>query len=298
MPKAMQAAADGSQQPAAPLAERASGTATEQLEVAVHRRQRLSLGVAEDEAAPDQDPAERHDERRHADVGDDEPLDGADPGTEGDPDRQRDDPRVPAIEPEAERVGDPLGLDHRHRVADEPELRADRQVDVARHDDQHHARRHDGDRDALDRQVPEVARRQEVAARQDVEAHPDDRPGRPPCRTCACRSRSTPRGPRHARARRRWADCRCGTDLSSHDARLRAPCVLRQDCWRRTHGTSRCQVVSRPWSRRGAHRALRSRPGRPAGGVADRDRAGLDALAQRRLVDPARRRGRRRGCPG
>ena len=76
MPKAMSRAADRAEQPAAPLTERATRSATEQLEVAVHRRQRLALGVAEDQAAPDQEPAERHDERRHADVGDDEPLDG------------------------------------------------------------------------------------------------------------------------------------------------------------------------------------------------------------------------------
>ena len=63
------------------------------------------------------------------------------------------------FEAEVERVRDPLGLDHRHRVAEEAEQRPDRQVDVARHDDQHHAGGHDRDRGALDRQVPQVARR-------------------------------------------------------------------------------------------------------------------------------------------
>ncbi len=60
-------------------------------------------------------------------------------------------------------------------IADEAENRADREVDVAGDDDQHHARRHDRDGGRLDREVPQVARRQEQAARQEVEADPDDR---------------------------------------------------------------------------------------------------------------------------
>ena len=62
-------------------------------------------------------------------------------------------------------------------VAEEAEQRADRQVDVPRHDDQHHARRHDGDRGALHREVPQVPGGEEVAARQDVERDPDDDDG-------------------------------------------------------------------------------------------------------------------------
>ena len=93
------------------------------------------------------------------------------------PNDHGDDPGPRLLEAEAERDRDPDRLHHGHRVADEAEDGADRQVDVARHDDQHHARGHDADRRALDGQVPEVARRDEAAVRDDVEADPDDAQG-------------------------------------------------------------------------------------------------------------------------
>ena len=95
--------------------------------------------------------------------------------------QQGDDPDVrPVVEPvdghrQAEEVEDAVGLDQRHRVAEEAEQRPDRQVDVPRHDDEDHARRHDGDGRALDREVPEVAGGEEAAVGQDVEGDPDRR---------------------------------------------------------------------------------------------------------------------------
>ncbi len=61
-------------------------------------------------------------------------------------------------------------------MADEDEDRPDRQVDVAGHDDQDHARRHDRDGRGLDGQVPQVPRRQEQPVGQGVEgqAHDDE----------------------------------------------------------------------------------------------------------------------------
>ena len=52
--------------------------------VGVERGDRLALGELEREPAPDEQAAEGHDERRDADVGDDEPLQAADGRAEGD----------------------------------------------------------------------------------------------------------------------------------------------------------------------------------------------------------------------
>ena len=103
------------------------------------------------------------------------PWPSADRGPRGEPEGQRDDPGVRLVEAEAERLGDPLGLDHGHEHAGEAEGRPDRQVDVARHDDEDHARRHDRDGRALDRQVPQVAGREEQARRDEVEDRPRSR---------------------------------------------------------------------------------------------------------------------------
>ena len=208
--------------------------------------------VAEDQAAPDQDPTERDDERRHSAVADEESLDSTDGCPEGDPDGQRDDPRVPPVEAEIERVGDPLRLDHRHRVADERELRPDRQVDVARHDDQHHARRHDRDRGALDREVPEVARRQEVAARTDVEAEPDDRQSgdhaEQPEVDLGRRQKPTP-------SRRLGRRPSCGRpNFSGHSSTRTAPCADRS-----TQGAARWPVSGPSAASRRRRRVHRTR---------------------------------------
>jgi hypothetical protein len=130
---------------------------------------------AHDEAAPHEQAAERDDERRDEAVGDDEPL--QEPHAQAEDDSQDDgrdpDDRVP--EAESEGLRQPRRLGHRHGVADEPEHRPDGEVDIARHDDQHHPGRHDRDRGALDGQVPQVPSGQERSAGGDVEADPDDR---------------------------------------------------------------------------------------------------------------------------
>ncbi len=85
-----------------------------------------------------------------------------------DADQQGDDPGERAVEAEIFRQD--LCLRHAHDHGAEAEHGADRQVDVAGHDDQHHAGRHDRDVGRLDREVPEIARRQEQTAGDDVES--------------------------------------------------------------------------------------------------------------------------------
>ena len=107
-------------------------------------------------------------------VGDDEALEAADRRAQDDAQRQRDDPGVRVGQPEPERRWaasrpGPCAM----TCPMKPEHRPDRQVDVARHDDQDHPGGHDRDGRGLDRQVPQVARREELAARRDVEEEPD-----------------------------------------------------------------------------------------------------------------------------
>ena len=150
--------------------------------VSFERGERLALlaAEAEDQAPPDEEAAEGDDEGRDPAVGDDEPGDGAaraapsaTPNTMAMSQTSAVPCRLLGVDVEAEERQDAVGLDEGHREAEEAEQRADRQVDVARHDDQHHAGGHDGDRRALDRQVPQVAGGEEVAVGQDVEADPD-----------------------------------------------------------------------------------------------------------------------------
>ena len=65
---------------------------------------------------------------------------------------------------------------HEHRVdhGGDADLRADRQIDVARHDDEHHARRNDGRAGDLHGQRDQVGRAEERAAGAEVEADQDD----------------------------------------------------------------------------------------------------------------------------
>jgi len=67
-------------------------------------------------------------------------------------------------------VGQDLRLRHRHHGGACREQRTDTQIDVARDNDEHHARRHDRDRHRLNGQVEQVARRQESAIREEVES--------------------------------------------------------------------------------------------------------------------------------
>ena len=67
----------------------------------------------------------------------------------------------------------PVGHQQRVDHGDQADERPDRQVDVARHDDQHHAGRDDGDAGGLDGERDHVGRRDELAAAQDMEAEQD-----------------------------------------------------------------------------------------------------------------------------
>ena len=176
---------------------------------------------AEDQAAPDEEAAERDDERRaprRRRRGSPAELPIERPEQRGRRPARRSrrttllGQAADACTSTPKNDDDPVGLDQRHRVAEEAEQRPDRQVDVARHDDEHHPRRHDGDGGALDRQVPQVAGRQEAAVRQEVEGDPDGDAGRAACRAGGCRSRSTtpsvaPRPPRLRRRARQLPTC-------------------------------------------------------------------------------------------
>ncbi len=76
---------------------------------------------------------------------------------------------------EAEIARQELRLGHPHDHADDAEDGADREIDMPCHDHQHHARGHDRDRRGLHGKVPQVARRQEGAAGQNVDTNPDQR---------------------------------------------------------------------------------------------------------------------------
>ena len=66
--------------------------AADLLEAGVKARHGRAVGHVIDDAANGQETAKRNDERRNADVGDDEPLETADEGADADPDQQGDDP--------------------------------------------------------------------------------------------------------------------------------------------------------------------------------------------------------------
>jgi hypothetical protein len=76
---------------------------------------------------------------------------------------------------EADDAGKDLHLEHGHRHPDGGEHRADREVDVAGDDDEHHPGGHDRHRGGLHREVPEVAGGEERPTREDVEPDPDHR---------------------------------------------------------------------------------------------------------------------------
>ena len=156
---------DARQQPDDPAqgpADRPFGATAETPEERVHRRDRLSAGDPPRDPAPHQEPSEGHDERRNAHVRDDRALERADRGSEDQPDHHRDDPRRRMVEPQ--QVRQPVVLNDRHDHADDGHHGADREVDVAGHDDQDHPRRHDRDDRGLDRQVPQVPRGEERVA--------------------------------------------------------------------------------------------------------------------------------------
>ncbi len=164
-------AGDGRDHPAPVRPDRTIGAAAEQLEIVVDQRNGLALGHRPGGAAPDQQAAQRDDEGGHAEIGDDEAVQRADQRAGEDAGDQREDDDGGAVE--AEGRHQIARLEHRHDHAGDAEDRAHRQVDVAHHDDQHHAGRHHGDGGGLDREVPQIARRQEGAVGEEVEHHPD-----------------------------------------------------------------------------------------------------------------------------
>ncbi len=123
-------------------------------------RDGLALRDPPGRAAPDQQAAERDDEGRHAEIGDDGTLRAADQRADGDRRQHRDEPGQRMLEPPDRRK--PLRLHDADHHADEAEHGADRQVDVAGDDDEHHPAGHDRDRGGLHREVPEIARREET----------------------------------------------------------------------------------------------------------------------------------------
>lgn len=76
---------------------------------------------------------------------------------------------------EAEYLRQDLRLRDTHDHAGKTEDRPDRQVDIAGDDDEHHTGRHDSHGRGLHGKVPEVSRRQEQAAGQDMKSDPDQK---------------------------------------------------------------------------------------------------------------------------
>ena len=185
-------------------------------------------------------------------------------------------------------------LDHRHHVADEPEDRPDREVDVARHDDEHHARGHDADRGALDREVPEVARRQEKSAGDEVEPDPDDaRAAIIPNRrvsTSVAREHGSPRC--SAPARPSVLRSAGGGPASAFDASWTARRDRRAPC---AAGTAAQGAVA-DRSARACHGQPSTEPARRPGRASLVDPAGVEHDVQVVLVTGADRAGSRSTC--
>ena len=121
-------------------ADRSLRAAADELEVRVEAGHGRAARQVPDDAADRQQAAEGDDERGHADVGDDEALERADARRRGAiAEAEGDDPAEREVRADAEDVGQPVGHQQRVGHRDEADERPDRQVDVARHDDQDHA---------------------------------------------------------------------------------------------------------------------------------------------------------------
>ncbi len=166
-------AGEKADRPAPRRADRALRTAAHQPERSVQRRDGLAARHPPRRAAPHQQAAERDDEGRHAEISDDKTLQRAEPDADEEPGRERDDPGRRIFE--ADELRQQIDLHDAHHHAEKAEHRPDRQIDVAGDDDQHHSRRHDGDRRRLHRQIPQIARREKQPARKQVERDPDQR---------------------------------------------------------------------------------------------------------------------------
>ncbi len=168
-------AGEGADDPAPRRADRTFGAAAHQAKGRVHGRDRAAAGDEPSGAAPDEKATERDDEGGNVEEGDDRAVQRADGSAQQQAGEQREDPRGRVVE--AQDLRQDFSLQHTHDHADETEDGADRQIDIAGDDDQHHAGCHDGDGRRLNGEVPQVARCQEQAARQNVEADPDDQQG-------------------------------------------------------------------------------------------------------------------------
>ncbi len=76
------------------------GATAHQAEGGIHRRNSLAAGDEPGGTAPDEQAAERDDEGRHVEEGDDRALERADRGADGDAAGKRDDPDGGMLEPE------------------------------------------------------------------------------------------------------------------------------------------------------------------------------------------------------
>jgi len=164
-------AAEKANHPAPGRTDRAFRPAAHEPESLIERRDRLPARDPPGAAAPDQEAAKGDDEGRHAEIGNDIALQRADQDADDKSNRECDRPGGGIVE--AEKLRQQIGLNDPHDHAEEAEHRADRQIDVADDDDQHHAGRHDRDRRRLHRQIPKIARCQKQAAGENVQGDPD-----------------------------------------------------------------------------------------------------------------------------
>jgi hypothetical protein len=149
--------------PARGGADAAVVAAAQALEEFVVHRLRLAVGHQEGRAAERHQAAERDHERRHAEH-------RREPALVDRHQQRHREPRQAGRGPRP--AGGVLQVGDEH--ADEAHDRADRQVDVARHDDQHHHGRDDAHHGRLLRDVVEVLGREKHAARHDAEDHAID----------------------------------------------------------------------------------------------------------------------------
>ena len=171
-------ASERSQRPARRRPDRAVRAPAHQREAVVERCDRLAGRHPPSRAAPEQLPAEGDDEGGNAEIGDERTVKGANRRADRQSNHDGDHPDRRIVEAEIDRQN--MDLRDADDGRDEADDRSDRKVDMAHHDDEHHARRHDGDRGRLDAQIPKVARREEEALagldqRIDVEPDPDQR---------------------------------------------------------------------------------------------------------------------------
>ncbi|ENN88049.1 hypothetical protein RHSP_51373 [Rhizobium freirei PRF 81] len=158
--------------PAPGGADRAFCAAAHDAEGRVERRDRLTAGDIPGKAAPGEKAAKGDDEGGHIAECDDDALERAEQRADEETADQGDDPGPGTVE--AEIGGQIFRLNDAHDHGDEAEQRADRKVDIAGDDDEHHAGSEHRDLAGLDRKVPEISGRQEQAAGIKMKADPDD----------------------------------------------------------------------------------------------------------------------------